>query len=162
MNTAQLLDLVRERCQVSDYGLAQLLGVGQSTLSNYRNGRSHPDDRMALRLAQLAQLDAGQVIAWMQVERARTDETRAAWRAIADRLAQTAAVGLVALGISITPDAGASILSAGVSQTPADTPINRPSVYYVNLRRILRQVRSWCVHQVETLQRLTGPDLAPA
>lgn len=106
MDTVQLLDLAKSRQGVSDYGLARILGVGQSTLSNYRNGRSRPDDRMAVRLADLAQLDAGQVVAWLNAERAKDDESRRLWQGIAERLARTVVAAMILMiGITGGPDA---------------------------------------------------------
>jgi transcriptional regulator with XRE-family HTH domain len=122
LDTQQVLDLARERAGIqSDYRLAQLLGVSKQSITHYRQGRTAPDERVSARLAELAQLDPDLVAVWMQLERARSDEARATWRSVADRLAKTAALGLVALGVSITPDAGAEILATGVSQTPSDT-----------------------------------------
>lgn len=111
MNTGELLDLARSRQGVSDYGLCKLLGVGTSTVSNYRNGRSHPDEDMAKRLAELAGLDPLLVVAWMQAERSRTEAGRATWRAIAERLAATAAAVCVCTAISGGPDAHARSLA---------------------------------------------------
>lgn len=168
MDTAQILDLAKQRHGVSDYGLCKLLGVGTSTLSNYRNGRSRPDDRMARRLAELADLDPGQVAAWLQVERAKDDDSRAMWRDIAERLARTTVVGLVAgIGVSITPDAGAMSSIGGVSTySTAAISTERPPVYYVNSSR--RRRRLDLVELVRLVGRcladLIGPreDAAPA
>lgn len=136
MNTGQLLDLARDKVGGSDYRLAMTLGVGQSTLSNYRNGRSRPDDRMARRLAELADLDPGQVAAWLQVERAKDDDSRAMWRDIAQRLAKSAAVGLVAgIGVSITPDAGAMSNIGGVSTYSTTHNIQSARLYIMSTRR---------------------------
>lgn len=144
MNTGELLDLARSRQGVSDYGLCKLLGVGTSTVSNYRNGRSHPDESMAKRLAELAGLDPLQVVAWMQAERARNDESRATWRAIAERLAATAAGVCMFVAVTGGPDANATSLSG-----QALTGDQRgPSVYYVN--RLLRLAR----RALAALQRL--------
>lgn len=112
MNTSELLDRARQRQKVSDYGLCKLLGVGTSTISNYRVGRSHPDERMARKLAVLAGEDPLQVIAWMQAERARDEESRATWEQIAERLGGAAAALLVCVSVTSSPDAGAQISQA--------------------------------------------------
>ena len=140
MNTSELLDLAKQRHQVSDYGLAKLLQVGPSTVGNYRQGRSHPDDRIATRLAELAELDPGQVVAWLQVERAKDDETRNLWRGIAARLARSTPAALcLAVMISAAPDTRANSFHANISNSPADN-MSGQSVYYVKLRRAWRRL----------------------
>lgn len=134
MNTGELLDLARTRQGTTDYGLAKLLGVGPSTISNYRVGRSHPDEVMAPRLAELAGLDPLQVVAWMQAERSRSEEGRATWRAIAERLAATAAGVCMCIGIGGGPDANTPTLTAQATEGAPGQ-----SVYYVN--RLLRLAR---------------------
>lgn len=128
MNTAHLLDLAKQRHAVSDYGLSKMLGVGSSTISNYRNGRSHPDDRLAEELAKLAGLDPGEVAAWMQVERAKDSQARALWQGVAQRLARAGVAGLVGVvALAGPPDAGASV------RPFADAGHRDNPVYYVNL-----------------------------
>jgi transcriptional regulator with XRE-family HTH domain len=143
LNTIQLLDLARERAGIqSDYRLAQVIGVDKSTITHWRSGRHSPDALQGSRLAELAELDAGQVAAWIQAERAKTDEARALWRSVADRLARSAVAGLVAVvGVSITPDAGASILDRGVSTNSPDTRESGQSLYIMStLRGIARGI----------------------
>lgn len=146
MNTGELLDLARTRQGTTDYGLAKMLGVGPSTISNYRVGRSHPDEVMAPRLAELAGLDPLQVVAWMQAERSRSEEGRATWRAIAERLAATAAGVCMCIGVGGGPDANITSLS----HQPLTDDHRGSSVYYVNrlLRHLVRRA-------VDALQSLT-------
>ncbi len=54
----------------SDYGLAKKLGVRPSHISNYRNGRSCPDDKMAARLAKLLEIDPLEIVAVANYDRA--------------------------------------------------------------------------------------------
>ncbi len=54
----------------SDYGLAKKLGVGPSHISNYRTGRSCPDDKMAVRLAKLLDIDPLEIVAVANYNRA--------------------------------------------------------------------------------------------
>jgi len=108
--TAELLDLAKARHSVSDWKLSSLLDVVPSAVKNYRAGRSFPDDAVAQRLADLACLDAGYVVACIHAQRAGSDQAKALWIGIADRLqkAGAAAAVLVAiLGVSGSPDADA-------------------------------------------------------
>jgi len=95
----------------SDYALAKLLGVTPSLISGYHAGRSRPDDEMARRIAELANLDPGYVVACLHAERAKTDETRAVWQGIAKRLQHATAAGLamviLSAGLTVSPDASA-------------------------------------------------------
>ncbi len=67
----------------SDYGLAKKLGVRPSHISNYRNGRSCPDDKMAVRLAKLLDIDPLEIVAVANYNRAvRTENpvSRRLWQ----------------------------------------------------------------------------------
>ncbi len=63
------LAIVRHKLR-SDYGLAKKLGVGPSHISNYRTGRSCPDDKMAARLAKLLDIDPLEIVAVANYNRA--------------------------------------------------------------------------------------------
>ena len=67
-----------------------------------------PDDENVRRLADLAGLDAGQVVAQVRAERAEPGPMRDLWASIAVRLARTAVAGLAAVcTVGGGPDAGA-------------------------------------------------------
>lgn len=111
--TDQLLDAAKAAAGVSsDYKLGLLLKLSSdSAVSNYRKGRSVPDDVVAERIATLAGLDVHYVLACVHSQRAKDAHTAAVWRGLADRLAKAttaAAVFAVALGITGTPDARAA------------------------------------------------------
>ena len=58
------LDAAKARHKLrSDYALAKKLEVGASHISNYRSGRSHPDDAMAVHLARLLDIGPLEIIA---------------------------------------------------------------------------------------------------
>lgn len=108
----EFLDQVKANSGIeSDYRLAKTLNLTLNTMSNYRHGRSRPDDLVLSRLAQLGNIPADQVellAVSLQAERASTAEARAMWQRIAARL-QGGAVHsfvlacLVALGFITTP-----------------------------------------------------------
>lgn len=115
----ELLDQVKANSGIqSDYRLAKTLNVSLNTMSNYRHGRSRPDDLVLSKLAELGGIPADQVellAVTLQAERATTDEARALWQRIASRL-QAGAVHsvvlalLVAAGfITTTPNAHATV-----------------------------------------------------
>jgi predicted transcriptional regulator len=90
LKTTELLDLARERQGgVSDYRLAQLLKVDQTSVSNYRTGRSSPKNPVAMRLAELCELDPAEVMTWVNIERATTPEERSAWEVMLQRVSRT-------------------------------------------------------------------------
>jgi transcriptional regulator with XRE-family HTH domain len=110
LNANQLLDRAKEIHQCSDYRLAKLLEVSHSAITNYRSGRSHPDDRVAHKLATLIGLDPSEVAVWMMAERARDDVSREIWLTLARRLEGISAGALsILVGVCVTghPDAEA-------------------------------------------------------
>lgn len=79
-DTNQYLDAIKAKHGLtSDYQLAKLMGIRQSTISGYRAGRSHFDDLMALKVAELLGIQPIEVIAAANVARAKTTEVRKVW-----------------------------------------------------------------------------------
>jgi hypothetical protein len=73
----------------SDYALSKALGASStSVISNYRNGRSHFDDTMAIKIAYLCEIEPAEVLFAMQVERAKSDETRAVWSGLLEKFSK--------------------------------------------------------------------------
>lgn len=112
--TNDLLDAVKQKYGISsDYKLRTFLGVSQNTLPNYRHGRSRPDDDMALKLADLLELDPLYVIACVNAERAQEGRLQRMWEALAKRSMKGAVVvALVGLGVTGGPDGGAMASSS--------------------------------------------------
>jgi hypothetical protein len=111
--TDQLLDAAKTAAGVSsDYKLGLLLKLSSdSAITNYRKGRSVPDDAVAGRLAEIAGMDVHYVLACVHAERSKDAKTAAVWRGLADRLAKAstaAAFFVVALGVTGSPDARAA------------------------------------------------------
>lgn len=91
LSTVELLDLARHRQgDVSDYRIAKLLEVGQPTVSRYRQGQSQPTNPVTMRLAELAGVDPAEAVAWVNIERANSDEDRQVWEFMLQRLSTTA------------------------------------------------------------------------
>jgi transcriptional regulator with XRE-family HTH domain len=69
----------------SDYALAKALGVAQSSVSNYRIGRSRIDDEVALTIANILQIEPIVVIAHANAERAKTEDQKARWLTLVEK-----------------------------------------------------------------------------
>jgi hypothetical protein len=66
-----------------------VLGATESTLQRWNTGRGQPDDAHSIRLAEMAGLDPGYVVASMRSIREKDPELRAFWAHIARRLLLT-------------------------------------------------------------------------
>lgn len=120
LTTVELLDKAKAAHGVTDYKLSKMLDVVPSAVVNYRAGRSHPNDEIAERLAELAGEDPQEVVIWMQVERAKTDEGRKLWFSIAERLQRAGVAAAVILSLGFWtggPDGGALASEAQPAQS---------------------------------------------
>lgn len=118
------LDQVKANSGIqSDYKLAQVMGLTTNTISNYRHGRSRPDDLVLSKLAQLGNIPADQVellAVTLQAERAVTDEARHMWQRIAARL-QAGAVHSALLAVLVGVGFFGSSPSAHATAAQPDT-----------------------------------------
>lgn len=102
MKTAEYLDAIKARHNLpSDYAAAKLIGVTRSAVSRYRHGADSFADPVALRVAELLDLDPASVLIDCQMERAPDPATRAAWGALLARIG-THAAPLVVLLLLVT------------------------------------------------------------
>jgi transcriptional regulator with XRE-family HTH domain len=74
----------------SDYKLALVMGVNQTSLANYRNNKTLPDVRVLSKLCELTGDDPHLLTAQVEFQRAKDDETRTIWAGIAARLSAPA------------------------------------------------------------------------
>ncbi|MFJ2992873.1 DUF3693 domain-containing protein [Pandoraea sp. NPDC087047] len=110
-SAVEYLDAVKARLNLrSDDAASRVLGVTPSAVSKYRVGRAHFDDDICVRVADILGIDALQVIAAANYERARTDVGRAIWAGLAQRLASHA------LGATLAAQ------PARASSSPLDAP----------------------------------------
>ena len=129
--TKQLLDKAKKAQGIeSDYKLAQTLEVVQTAVTNWRSGRSHPDDERASRLAVLAGQQPEVVIAELHAQRAKTPEVRAIWTRMAGQLRHAVAAVMMTTGMAL-------LLSTGSPQQAQAQPLSPlaalgGSVSYVN------------------------------
>ena len=108
----------RAAAVTSDYALAvKVLGYREQTsVSNWRKGRSLPDARAALKLCALTGDDPEHVVACLQSMRAANDEEAELWQRIADRLRQN---GAAAVAFLVTL---ATLFAAGLAEPVQAAP----------------------------------------
>ena len=70
----------------SDYKLGLCIGIGSQSLSNYRGGKTLPDEKACMKLAAAMGEDPAVLTVEMQAKRAKNAETRKLWEGIALRL----------------------------------------------------------------------------
>jgi len=101
MEIGTLIDAAKAGASIeSDYRLGKILGIGDSAIPNWKAGRAWPSQAHILRLAEMAEMDAGQVLAAIQAQKAKTPEEREAWKRIAERLSRVAAC--IVAGVTLT------------------------------------------------------------
>lgn len=86
--TIELLDLLKAaQGGASDYRAAQLLGVKQQTMSQYRNGRCPLSPEKVLLACELADLDAVDWLLRLYRERAKCDKEKKVLDGLITRMA---------------------------------------------------------------------------
>lgn len=125
----------------SNYRLARVLDTTDNTLYRWTSGKGVPDDTHAVKLADMAGLDRGYVIAAMRALRETNDELRAEWEDMARRLLAQSG-GLHAPAGSIPGGDGGPIGGKGHIEREGDDPggigaaaRGEGSVRYVNSSR---------------------------
>lgn len=126
ITTAELLAAAKARQGIpSNYRLARVLDVPESTVQRWNTGRGRPDDRYSAKLAELAGLDACEVVASINAERAEDGPMKEMWALMAKRLhghAHAAALAFMALVLSLFvgggPDAGAWAKAPALGSQP--------------------------------------------
>jgi len=88
----------------SDYAAAKLLEVSKMTVSSYRNGKSLFSDEIALKVADLLDLDPAYVVASIHAEREKNLEVKKVWSKLAEKLSVVAGVLIVVSVALLLPD----------------------------------------------------------
>jgi len=73
----------------NDAELAKKLGISRASVSEWRSGKSTPNDDQAVKLAEVLGKDAGELLAECGAARAKTNATRQAWERVAARMAMS-------------------------------------------------------------------------
>ena len=76
----------------SDYKLALVMGISQTSLIHYRAGKSLPDSRVITKICELTGDDPMILAAQIECERAKSAEAKNLWAGVAARLALAAAL----------------------------------------------------------------------
>lgn len=133
ITTKKLLQAVKEAHGIpSNYKLAPFLGVTEHTVGSWNVGRNLPDEKMSVRLAELAGLDPSYVLASIAAERAKDEGVKAAWASLAKRLEGIAA----ALVLAILANLGAVSFDRGAL---ASTGIEAPSVAKMAISHVIHR-----------------------
>lgn len=86
MNTLELLTRFKaHHGGITDYRAAKLLGIKSQTVSAWKAGGTM-SDKTALKVAKALDLDAGEVLIDLHIERSKGDATSHVWRDIGRRL----------------------------------------------------------------------------
>ncbi|WP_176140740.1 DUF3693 domain-containing protein [Pseudoxanthomonas indica] len=113
---ATLLDKARARRGIpTDMALAERLGRSRAVVSEWRAGKSYPDEDLIVALAELAGDDPGE---WLLAIKAIRTEGKAGkvWASLAKRLATASAVLLCAIGLAVgTPAQAAPVRSTSAT-----------------------------------------------
>ncbi|MHB8814996.1 MAG: helix-turn-helix transcriptional regulator [Steroidobacteraceae bacterium] len=119
-NTQKLLDRAREMClPPTDYQLGKRLAVSRSRLSQWRTGKTTPDNEVAWKLAKILGLPTTDVIAYFEVDRAKSPTKRAWWEAQLPRVLSS-----LAIAVALCSSATGGSLSDERSTTTALQPIH--------------------------------------
>ena len=73
----------------NDAELAKKLGISRASVSEWRSGKSTPNDDQAVKLAEVLGKEPGELLAECGAARAKTPATRQAWERIAARMAMS-------------------------------------------------------------------------
>lgn len=85
--TIELLETVKDRYGIpSDRQLSLRLKITRAQISRYRTKGEAMGEEVALRVAELLELDPGYVLASMEAERTHSKAAKAAWERAAERL----------------------------------------------------------------------------
>lgn len=126
--------------------LARLLVVPEKYVQRWNTGKHTPDDVTAARLAELAGLDVGEVLASIAAERASEPAARELWQRLAARLHAAGAAALaviLSLWIGGGPD-GAAMASTPVASSGAHLSITHFTRY--TLARLWGLLAALTVH----------------
>lgn len=122
-NVAALLDKAKVIHRLpSDYKLALVMGVRTTSLTNYRTGKTLPDARVIRLICDLTGDDPVLLLAEIEAERAKTDDARALWRQVVERLQSTlhAAIFSVLAGMVLAGGFPSDAAASGISHRQLD------------------------------------------
>lgn len=122
----------------SDYRLAQLLGVPKSSISNYRNGRSQMEDRIAIRLAEMLGVPPVTVVAEIHAERSKDPNTQSFWNELSAAMTKARKAGVAGIAVMMTA------IGIGAFPAPSQAGVSvaaDSTIYTMRTRR--KRLRPW-------------------
>ena len=120
-NIALLLDRAKVVHSLSsDYKLALVLGVDQKSLRNYRQGITLPDARVIRLICDLTGDDAALLAVQIEESRAKSDEARALWHQVAERMQAAATTAVFAVAFLVAGMVGFPMGDAHAQASRAD------------------------------------------
>jgi hypothetical protein len=100
-NTQALLERARKLCEPpTDYRLAKTVGLSHTTISNCRLHGGTLDNAGTFRLAKFLGQNFQDVLALIELDRAKTEKQRAFWESVAPRILPSLVIGLLAAGLA--------------------------------------------------------------
>lgn len=106
-NISSILDRAKVMHSLpSDYKLALVMGISHNSLASYRAGKTLPDARVLVKLCELSGDDPALMLAEIEEQRAKSEEARALWHQIAQRLQSTLHAAVLAVLVSVVGVAG--------------------------------------------------------
>ncbi len=113
---AEFLDSVKARASIdSDYRLAKVIGKSHQVISNYRKGKSLPNESVIEQLCALSGDDPDFVAAQIQAARSPDGPARMMWSRIAARLSGAATTAILSVCFAI------SLIATSASDARANT-----------------------------------------
>lgn len=152
MESNALLDAVKSRYSLpSDLALSKKLDVTRQYVGDLRvRGLSEP---VALQVAALLDLNAGEVLASIRAERAKNPEVKAVWKKVAESMRST--LGMVAaVALAALVFAGQPIHAQAAGETVSN-------IHYARIRRLGVALRALFAH-VGAMARISFASLAVA
>ncbi len=106
-SVANLLDRAKAKANIeSDYRLGKVIGITHGATTNYRTGKTMPNDKILAQLCALSGDDVAVVAAQVQAERAQSPEGKTMWLMIAKRLSGSASTAILSVLFTISLIAG--------------------------------------------------------
>lgn len=101
---AQYLDAIRDRHGLnSDRKAALALGLSQTAIARFRSGAETFSDETAVKVAELLELEAAEVMIAAHAQRSRDPRTRALWEDLAKKAGYAAGIALLAGSMAAVP-----------------------------------------------------------
>lgn len=112
--TTQYLDAVKViRGISSDRELSRNLGWNRSTISAYREGRSHLNNEHALQLAEILGRNPLELIGAAEAERAKTEEKKVYWASLVKKFAGVTAALILMMTLTLPQTSSIYLASSG-------------------------------------------------